>query len=63
MQATVATFDPEDRSGTVRCDDGTELTYAASALARDGLRMLRSGQRVFVLLSPAGDVQTLSLWT
>jgi cold shock CspA family protein len=46
MQATVATFSPETRSGTVLLDDGTRLSFDASAFDRSGLRMLRLGQRV-----------------
>lgn len=46
MQGTVATFDPETRSGSVLLDDGLELDFAAPALAGTGLRLLRPGQRV-----------------
>ncbi|MFC0106763.1 hypothetical protein [Kibdelosporangium aridum] len=46
MQATVATFSPETRSGTVLLDDGRQLSFDASAFDRSGLRMLRLGQRI-----------------
>jgi 2-phospho-L-lactate/phosphoenolpyruvate guanylyltransferase len=45
VQATVRSFDPVTRSGTVILDDGVELPYDRSAFdAR--LQLLRSGQRV-----------------
>jgi hypothetical protein len=46
MQATVATYDDASRSGSVFLDDGTKLTFGASALEGTGLRFLRPGQRV-----------------
>ncbi|ONI86520.1 hypothetical protein ALI144C_11525 [Actinosynnema sp. ALI-1.44] len=46
MQATVATFSPSTRSGTVLLDDGTRMTFDADAFDHSGLRMLRLGQRV-----------------
>jgi hypothetical protein len=46
VQATVATFVPETRSGTVLLDNGTELSFDAKAFARSGMRMFRLGQRV-----------------
>jgi 2-phospho-L-lactate guanylyltransferase len=46
MQGTVASYDPQDRSGTVLLDDGTELAFPASAFDASGLRLLRLGQRV-----------------
>ena len=46
MQATVRSFDPATRSGTVLLDDGTELPYDAPAFDAGGLRLLRLGQRV-----------------
>ena len=51
MQATVRTFDPPTRSGTVLLDDGTEIPYDATAFDPSGLRLLRVGQRVRVELS------------
>jgi len=49
-QATVGSFDPQSGSGTVLLDDGTPLTFDADAFADSGFRLLRSGQRVQVLL-------------
>lgn len=46
MQATVRSFDPVTRTGSVLLDDGTELPYGAAAFDSGGIRLLRSGQRV-----------------
>jgi cold shock CspA family protein len=46
VQATVATFDPADGSGTVLTDDGRRIPYDGAAFAAGGLRLLRPGQRV-----------------
>lgn len=46
MQGTVASFQPDNGSGTVYLDDGTELAFSAAAFATSGLRLLRPGQRV-----------------
>lgn len=46
MQGTVASFDDESRSGTVFLDDGSRLSFEATALEGTGLRLLRPGQRV-----------------
>jgi len=46
VQGTVATYDAENRSGSVLLDDGTRLAFAGTALEGTGLRLLRSGQRV-----------------
>jgi 2-phospho-L-lactate guanylyltransferase len=48
MQATVRTFDPVTRSGSVLLDDGTELHYDADAFDLGDVRLLRLGQRVRV---------------
>lgn len=53
MQATVRTFDPQTRSGSVLLDDGRELFYDAAAFDAGGLRLLRFGQRVRI--EAAGD--------
>jgi cold shock CspA family protein len=50
MQATVATFSMDTGSGTVLLDNGKELSFDANAFARSGLRMLRLGQRVSMLV-------------
>jgi 2-phospho-L-lactate guanylyltransferase len=46
VQATVRTFDPATRAGTVLLDDGLELAYDGPAFDAGGLRLLRVGQRV-----------------
>jgi hypothetical protein len=46
VQATVRSYDPTDRSGTVLLDDGTELPYDRPAFDAGGVRLLRVGQRV-----------------
>ncbi|MEV0586268.1 hypothetical protein [Nonomuraea sp. NPDC050310] len=46
MQATVRTFDPLTRSGSVFLDDGTVLEFGSRAFDAGPLRLLRSGQRV-----------------
>jgi len=46
MQATVRTYDPETRSGSVLLDDGVELPFDAVAFDAGGLRLARFGQRV-----------------
>lgn len=52
MQATVSFY---DRSGAgVVLDDGRRLAVGARALAASGIRLLRPGQRVQVVLD--GDV-------
>jgi len=61
MQATIATYDPETRSGTLLLDDGTELTYPAEAFQRSGLRLLRLGQRVAVESGADGVVSRVSV--
>ena len=55
MQATVRTFDAVTRSGSVLLDDGVELPYDDRAFDAGGLRLLRVGQRVRVIVS--GDEQ------
>jgi 2-phospho-L-lactate guanylyltransferase len=46
VQATVRSFDPATRSGSVLLDDGTELPYDRPAFDAGGIRLLRLGQRV-----------------
>jgi 2-phospho-L-lactate guanylyltransferase len=45
VQATVATYDATNRSGTVLLDDGRRVAFGAGALA-GSVRLLRPGQRV-----------------
>lgn len=54
VQATVRSYDPATRSGTVLLDDGVELGYDGAAFDAGGMRLLRPGQRVRVRLSPDG---------
>jgi cold shock CspA family protein len=59
LQATVATYDPNTRSGTVLLDTGAKLSFDADAFAGSGLRLLRLGQRV-VLRVVDGRVEALT---
>ncbi|MEU4328079.1 hypothetical protein [Nonomuraea dietziae] len=53
MQATVRSFDPVTRSGSVFLDDGSVLEFGTRAFDAGPLRLLRTGQRVNLVL--AGD--------
>ncbi|HET8987729.1 MAG TPA: 2-phospho-L-lactate guanylyltransferase [Humibacillus sp.] len=48
MQASVHSFDPETRTGSVLRDDGVRLPFDAHAFDDSGLRLLRTGQRLTV---------------
>jgi len=63
MQATVATYDPQTRSGSLLLDDGTPVDFGPDAFATSGLRLLRFGQRVRIERDPQGVVTELSLIT
>lgn len=63
MQATVRTFDPATRGGSVLLDDGTELAYDAAAFNAGGLRLARPGQRVALRLGADGRISALTLAT
>jgi cold shock CspA family protein len=63
MQGTVATYDPDTRSGTLLLDDGTEVAYPAEAFSVSGLRLLRLGQRVRIDRDESGQVTRLTLPT
>ncbi|MEV0648389.1 cold-shock protein [Phytomonospora sp. NPDC050363] len=63
MQGTVATFDPQTRTGTVYLDDGTQLGYDAEAFTASGLRLLRLGQRVRLVTDAQGRVRSLAIPT
>lgn len=54
VPATVATYDAATRSGTLLGDDGVRLAFDDTALDR-AVRLLRSGQRVRVVLAPEPD--------
>lgn len=55
MQATVRSFDPASRRGSVILDDGVELAFEPQALEGSGVRHLRSGQRVRMVLGAGPD--------
>ena len=60
MQATVWT-QADDGSGVALLDDGREVRFSADVFDRSGLRHLRPGQRVSIVLS--GEAGTISrLW-
>jgi cold shock CspA family protein len=61
MQGTIATFDPDTRSGTLLLDNGAELAFDAVAFDRSGLRLLRLGQRVDIDTEPAGTVRRVTI--
>lgn len=63
MQATVASFDPGDGSGSVYLDDGTLSEFGPDVFAAAGLRLLRPGQRVAIRLAASGAVTALTLAT
>jgi 2-phospho-L-lactate guanylyltransferase len=66
VQATVRSFDPRTRSGTVLLDDGVELPYDAAAFDAGRLRLVRSGQRVRIRVAgepPATRVVFLTVAT
>lgn len=55
MQATVESWDSD--SGAVVClDDGTRVRCPAEAIAAGGWRLLRSGQRVTLVVE--GDLRS-----
>jgi 2-phospho-L-lactate guanylyltransferase len=61
MQGTVATFDPQTRTGTLLLDDGSELAFPAEAFQASGLRLLRLGQRLVIESGPDGGVVRVEL--
>lgn len=63
MHATVASFSPESRDGTVLLDDGSELPFSAAAFDVGGLRLLRPGQRVALRIDDHRVVVALTLAT
>ena len=63
MQATVRSFDPGTRSGSVFFDDGAIAGFGPGAFARSGLRLLRPGQRVAVSCGPGGAIVAITLAT
>ncbi|GAA5042057.1 cold shock CspA family protein [Thermocatellispora tengchongensis] len=63
MQATVRSFDPETRSGSVFLDDGTQLAFGTEAFDAGPLRLLRPGQRVNIRLDDDGAISVITLST
>jgi hypothetical protein len=63
MQATVRSFDPATRSGSVFLDDGTVTAFGPAAFAGSGLRLLRPGQRVAIGCDSGGAIVSLTLAT
>jgi YD repeat-containing protein len=63
MQGTVATYDPQTRSGTLLLDDGVEVAFPAAAFDASGLRLLRLGQRVRLEHDESGQLTRITLPT
>jgi 2-phospho-L-lactate guanylyltransferase len=66
VQATVHRFDPFTRSGAVLTDAGVLLPFEADAFATSGLRHVRTGQRLTVVVEGDGadeHVVAMSLGT
>ncbi|MGP3774479.1 hypothetical protein ACTWJ8_27070 [Streptomyces sp. SDT5-1] len=63
MQATAYTYDSETRSGSVLLDDGTPVSFDATAFDAGGLRLLRPGQRVRIEVRGEGDEREITLVT
>lgn len=62
VQATVRSFDPVTRSGSVFLDDGSVLEFGTRAFDAGPLRLLRSGQRVNLVVS-GGEIAYVTLST
>ena len=62
MQGTVRAYDGDTRSGSVFLDDGTVLDFGAAAFEAGGLRLLRFGQRVNLVVTD-GEVTLITLST
>jgi cold shock CspA family protein len=62
-QGTVATWNPDDGSGSVLLDDGTPVEFPGTAFAGSGLRLLRLGQRLRLVYGDDGTVIRLGLIT
>jgi hypothetical protein len=63
VQATVRTFDVATRAGDVLLDDGSVRTFDAAAFDPSGLRLLRIGQRVRLVVDSAGRVEFITIST
>jgi 2-phospho-L-lactate guanylyltransferase len=63
MQGTVATFDPETRSGSLLLDDGTPVAFGRAAFDASGLRLLRLGQRLRLEYDADGALRRVAIPT
>lgn len=54
-QGTVFSFDPATAEGSIILDDGVRLPFPAQALHGSGLRLLRPGQRVRLVLAQTAE--------
>lgn len=63
MQATVRSFDPDTRSGSLLADDGELILFSGAAFDAGGLRLLRLGQRVRLDTDAAGSVTRVTIAT
>jgi 2-phospho-L-lactate/phosphoenolpyruvate guanylyltransferase len=63
VQATVRTFSPESRSGSVLLDNGVELPFDRTAFEAGGLRLVRFGQRVRIKVAGEGPDQRVVFLT
>lgn len=61
MQATVHRFDAGSGAGSVLTDDGVVLPFGPEAFAGSGLRHLRVGQRLSVVLDEADATRVASI--
>ncbi len=63
MQATVRSYDPDTRSGTLLLDDGRPMEFDAAAFDAGGLRLLRLGQRVRLQTDGEGVITRITIAT
>jgi 2-phospho-L-lactate guanylyltransferase len=63
MQGTVATYDPDQHTGSLLLDDGTKMTFGEPAFRASGLRLLRLGQRVRLETDESGRITRLTIPT
>jgi len=62
-QATVRSYDPATRSGSVLFDDGSELAFGPAAFDRGGLLKVRLGQRVRLVVRGSGPSRSIAALT
>lgn len=63
MQGTVATFDPDSRTGSLLLDDGTPVAFDRAAFEASGLRLVRLGQRVRLEYGDDGALRRIAVPT